>query len=54
VEEQESKVLAEESTKNGVTAPDSETKDEAALELPTDVRAKLRRLEKLEPRYHGM
>lgn len=36
-------------------APEKEPKGkEAPTELPPDVRAKLRRLDKLEPRYHGI
>ena len=37
-------------------APSAKDADEkpASTELPTDVKAKLRRLDKLESRYHGM
>jgi hypothetical protein len=33
---------------------DMETNKSAPAELPTEVKAKLRRLDKLESRYHGM
>lgn len=35
-------------------APEVEVASAPPVELPTEVRAKLRRLDKLEPRYHGM
>ena len=38
---------------NGTTQEKSATKDSAAVELPTDVRVKLRKLDKLESKYHG-
>ncbi|KAJ5618808.1 Vesicle-mediated transport protein (Imh1) [Penicillium lagena] len=53
-EEQESKAPAASSATGDAAAPDTEPNDEAAPELPTEVRAKLRRLEKLEPRYHEL
>lgn len=46
----------EASETNGVEKEDQPGKAESTLplqELPTDVRVKLRKLEKLEPRYHG-
>ena len=38
---------------NGIAQENSATKDSAAVELPTDVRVKLRKLDKLESKYHG-
>ena len=38
---------------NGTAQENSATKDSAAVELPTDVRVKLRKLDKLESKYHG-
>lgn len=36
------------------SAVDAESSKPASTELPADVKAKLRRLDKLESRYHGM
>lgn len=38
---------------NGPAQENSASKDSAAVELPTDVRVKLRKLDKLESKYHG-
>ena len=38
---------------NGPAQENSANKDSAAVELPTDVRVKLRKLDKLESKYHG-
>lgn len=39
---------------NPAETPENKTGQETPAVLPPDVRAKLRRLDKLESRYHGM
>jgi hypothetical protein len=49
----EGKTPAESSEKEATGAQDADPSKDSSNELPPDVRAKLRRLDKLEARYHG-
>jgi hypothetical protein len=51
--EMEGKTPAEASEKETNGTQSAESSKESSTELPPDVRAKLRRLDKLEARYHG-
>jgi hypothetical protein len=51
--EMEGKTPAESSEKEATGAQDADSSKDSSTELPPDVRAKLRRLDKLEARYHG-
>ena len=53
-EETEAKATTEAPEKETTPAPETETPSPPPVELPTEVRAKLRRLDKLESRFHGM
>lgn len=52
-EESEGKTSTETAEKEA-PAPEAEPEEQKPAELPADVRARLRRLDKLESRYHGM
>ena len=53
-ENTKSKTNTEEPEKDAAKPADTEGSKPALPELPADVKAKLRRLDKLESRYHGM
>ncbi|KAJ5152620.1 uncharacterized protein N7482_009098 [Penicillium canariense] len=48
------KIAPDESEKDAARAPDTESTSLAPTELPAEVRGKLRRLDKLEARYHEL
>lgn len=52
-EESDGKTAAQTAGKE-ISAPEADSEEQKPAELPADVRARLRRLDKLESRYHGM